>query len=963
MATNWATLRVAQKEVRLFFASPVAWLFLATFAGVTGFIFFWVESFFARNIADVRPLFEWLPLILIFLCASLTMRSWSEERSSGTLEHVLTQPTGLWQFVIGKFSACLFLLLLALASTLPLPVTVALIANLDWGPVLGGYIAAVLLGATYLAIGCFVSARTSNPIVSLIATVLLCAALYLLGSPTLTSFFADSTAEVLRLLGTGSRFESINRGIIDLRDLLYYVSLCVAFLALNVYVLEKQRWASRAATVRQRHWRAATALLVANLLLLNIWLAPLGGLRMDLTEARLFSISKPTRDFLDELQEPLLIRGYFSGQTHTSLAPLVPQLRDLLREYEVAGKGKVRVEFVDPTEDPALEKEANQRYGIAATPFKIADRHQSTLVNAYFNILVKYGSEHRSLGFADLIEVRALPNTSAEVKLRNPEYDITHAIKKVLFDYRSGGSLFDGIARPVEMIGYVSADELLPAQLLAYKAAILPQLERAVENSGDKFSVRFIEPEARDGAVARQITQQWGFKPMTTAAPDAQPFFFYLTLADAEQMVELPTGDFDPAAFRLTLDAGLKRFAPGFTKIVALALPSVDSQAAQHNLAPTYANLERAISSDYSIRREDLADGNVSPEADILVVVAPRSLDEKSVFAIDQFLMRGGTVVLATSPYSAEIGGGQLRLRDRDSGLQEWLAHHGLAITKTVVLDSQNTSFHAPVSRESGDYEFRDLQLVDYPYFIDLRAPGLSPGHAVTSRLPQMTMAWASPITVEKDSGRDISVLLRSSGNSWLRQSKKVMPSVDANGVSNLLPPEAEDNVTRPTAVSGAQILGVIMQGRFSSYFDAREPPGDRAGQDTHAAPDLPAMPGPRSVLARSPESARIVLFASNDFVSDKVLNSLVTASGTQYLGPLDLFSNTLDWALQDEQLLDIRSRAHFNRTLPPMEHRAQLLIEYFNYGLALLWLLLLALAAWLQAILRRRRYAKGLAL
>ena len=131
--------RVANKEIRLFFASPVAWLFLASFVVASLFSFFWVESFFARNIADIRPLFEWMPKLLIFLSAALTMRMWSDERKNGTLEHVLTQPVTLWHFVLGKFRACFFLLLLALLSTAPLPVTVALIANLDWGPVLAAY--------------------------------------------------------------------------------------------------------------------------------------------------------------------------------------------------------------------------------------------------------------------------------------------------------------------------------------------------------------------------------------------------------------------------------------------------------------------------------------------------------------------------------------------------------------------------------------------------------------------------------------------------------------------------------------------------------------------------------------------------------------------------------------------------------------------------------------------------------
>ena len=244
MATEGIARRVAQKEIRLFFSSPVAWLFLASFAAVSLFTFFWIEAFFARNTADIRPLFEWMPTLLIFLCSALTMRMWSDERRSGTLEHVLTQPVGLWRFVLGKFCACLALLLLALISTLPLPITVSLMANLDWGPVLSGYLATALLGAAYLSIGLFVSARTDNPIVSLIGAVILCGLLYLLGSPLVTNFFADATADTLRLLGSGARFDSITRGIIDFRDLFYCITLILAFLALNVYVLEKECWAS-----------------------------------------------------------------------------------------------------------------------------------------------------------------------------------------------------------------------------------------------------------------------------------------------------------------------------------------------------------------------------------------------------------------------------------------------------------------------------------------------------------------------------------------------------------------------------------------------------------------------------------------------------------------------------------------------------------------------------------------------
>ena len=960
MSRDDVTARVAQKEVLLFFSSPVAWLFLGSFTAVTLFIFFWVESFFARNVADIRPLFEWMPVLLIFLSGALTMRMWSEERRTGTLEHILTQPASPWRFVLGKFRACFILLLLALAATLPLPITVALMADLDWGPVAAGYLATCLLGATYISAGLFISSRTDNPIVSLIGTVALCGLLYLAGSPTLTDFFDTRAGEFLRLLGSGSRFESITRGVLDLRDLWYYLSLTVAFLVLNVYSLEKLRWSDTVATPRHRYWRAATGLLLVNLVLANIWLAPIDRLRLDLTQGSQYSISATTLHFLEQLQEPLVIRGYFSAKTHPLLAPLVPQLRDLLREYAVAAKGKVHIEFIDPALNPEQEQEANERFGINATPFQVADRYQATLVNSYFNIVVQYGGEHQVLGFKDLIEVRTTANGTADVLLRNPEYDITRAIKNVLYSYQMGGSLFERIDQPVELIGYVSADGQLPQALLAYKNSIKAQLEQIVPRSEGKFSVRFIEPESRDGTVARQIADEWGFRPMVTALDQEKKFFFYLTLADSHQVVQLPTDDFDPGNFRTVLDAGLKRFASGFTRTVALSVPEVNEQMARFNMGgPTFNNLEDAITRDYSIRQEDLADGAVTPEADILAVIAPHRLDPLSVFAIDQFLMRGGTVILATSPYSTELTDGELRLQDWDSGLQEWLAHNGLDIGDALVLDKQSSPFPAPIIRQSGGYKFRDVKMLDYPYFIDLRAGGLSRQHPVTANLPQLTMAWASPISVTRSKGRQPATLISSSPESWLSTSVDIMPGIAGEDPSDTgaatapvsargqQPPEDADEYSPST-------LGVMLQGRFDSFFSER-PAG--SGDDRRAAG------GAGGVLRHSPESARIILYSSNDFMDDQILNAQVMASGTQYLGPVELLLNTLDWALQDDELLKIRSRAHYNRTLPPMERRGQAIIEYLNYGMALLWLCLLAMIHWLRKRLRRRRYAARLGL
>jgi ABC-2 type transport system permease protein len=313
-------------------------------------------------------------------------------------------------------------------------------------------------------------------------------------------------------------------------------------------------------------------------------------------------------------------------------------------------------------------------------------------------------------------------------------------------------------------------------------------------------------------------------------------------------------------------------------------------------------------------------------------VLAPRQLSDRAVFAIDQYLMRGGTVVLATSPFSAEIAGGEIKLLPWQSGLEAWLADKGIVIHASLVLDQRSSTFPAPVVRRSGGHDFRDVQLVDYPYFIDVRQEGLNTEHPITRSLPQVTMAWASPIQADRFRGLKVTTLLGSSEKSWRSTATDVMPHLDNGNGGGF-------------AVSGSpkqEELAVNIQGRFDSYFRDRK---------------LPAQIESSSMISRSPDSARIILFASNDFVDDQILQLIVNGAGNQYLGGLELFINALDWAVEDDDLLQIRSRAHFNRTLPPMEERTQALIEYMNYGLAVCWLLVLGLLSWLQRRSRTRRY------
>ena len=504
------TLTIARKELESFFGSPIALIFLTIFLVVTLFVFFWVAGFFARGIADIRPLFRWMPLTLIFLVAALTMRQWSEEQRSGTIEMLMTLPLAPWQVVLGKFLAVMALVGVALLLTLPIPAVVAMLGPLDWGPVIGGYLAALLLAAAYAALGQWLSALTDSPIVALLATAVIGGLLYLLGTPIITGLAGAPWNGLLRSAGTGSRFESIERGVIDLRDLLYYLSLCAFFLLLTVYTLDRKRWGSGAATrYYRRNASTGMALLGANLLVLNLWLAPLAGLRWDATAQQEYTLSQTTKELIGSLREPLLIRAYISSKSHPLLDPLRPQVEDLLREYAIAGKGRVTAEVVDPAQDPALEAEANQTYNIQPTPFQVSDRYQASVINAYFDILVRYGDQDVVLNFRNLIQVDQTPEGGVEVRLRNPEYDLTSAIKKVLYGFQSIDTVLASQAQPLKLTLYTTP-HTLPVELASAPDTIRKVAGDLAQKSGGKLVFEEIDPTAPPtDASGGQVTPRW----------------------------------------------------------------------------------------------------------------------------------------------------------------------------------------------------------------------------------------------------------------------------------------------------------------------------------------------------------------------------------------------------------------------------------------------------------------------
>jgi ABC-2 type transport system permease protein len=957
-------LAIAKKELRGYFQSAVALIFLAAFLGVVVFTFFWVEKFFTRNVADIRPMFDWLPLLLIFLVAALSMRLWSEEQKGGTIEILLTLPVPHWQLVIGKFVAGLALIALALALTLGLPITVEMMGDLDWGPVFGGYLAALLLASAYLSIGLCVSAATDNQIVALILTAVVCGLLYLPGADDVVRFFGGDTGELLRRISTRGRFESIARGVLDLRDLAYYLSLIGVGLAVNVLLLARKGWSRGERTRRQRVQKVtAVALVAGNALALNLWMSPIAAARVDLTEHNEYSLSPVTEKILDSLDQPLIIRGYFSEKTHPLLAPLIPQIKDLLAEYKVMGGGKVRVEFVDPSSSEEVEKEAQESYNIKSFPFRFADRRERSVVNAYFHILVQYGDQYEVLSFEDLIEVKQTDIGDLEVKLRNFEYDVTRTIKKVAYGFQSLDVLFASLsARPV-LTAYITPDSL-PENLKEVPDKLKKVADELKEESGGTFELKTVVPDSR--ATQQALYKKYGFEPFAVSALSRQGFYLHFVLEVGKREIPLlPPEEITDAALKTMVVDGLKRAAPGFTKTVAVWTPPASQPEQQMPGMPperpqapqSFNTVREKLRGNYQVIPANLASGHVEDEADVLVLAGPADLDEKSQRAVDQFLMRGGALILLEGRYRLDLSQRTVDVQPVTTGLEKVLEKWGVEVKKELVLDSHSDSFPMPVDRDIGGLVVREMRQLPYPFFVKVQRDAMSDG-VITGQLAATVFHFASPVVVkeeEKKAGdkkeeaaapRKVEVLMRSSGDAWTEKAPKVQPDFALHPGSGFGRPEKVDK-----AEAGPHTLAVAITGSFPSAF-ADQAGGDEKKEDEKK--EEPAKPDEAKkderLIKRSPPDARLVVVGSSSFVSDELLELSSQAGSDYVVNNVELVQNMVDWAVADTDLLAIRSRGSHTRILE-IEEGARGKWEWANYGI-----MALALAAVVALTILRQR-------
>jgi gliding motility-associated transport system permease protein len=233
-----------RREFASYFATPLAFVFIVVFLVLVGFFAFQVGKFYETGQADLLPFFYYQPWLYLVLAPAITMRLWAEERKSGSIELLMTLPITLWQAVVAKFLAAWAFTTLALALTFPMWITVNYLGDPDNGVILAAYIGSCLVAGGFLAIGSCLSAATRNQVIAFIFTAVACLLFILIGWPAVLdtlSWLPKTLLDAVASLSFWTHFESIRKGVIDLRDLLFFGTVIAAWLTATAIVLDMKK--------------------------------------------------------------------------------------------------------------------------------------------------------------------------------------------------------------------------------------------------------------------------------------------------------------------------------------------------------------------------------------------------------------------------------------------------------------------------------------------------------------------------------------------------------------------------------------------------------------------------------------------------------------------------------------------------------------------------------------------------
>jgi len=407
-------LLIVKKELQGYFNSPTAYVVLVAFLLLWQFLFF--RGVFLVGQASLISMFDTLPWIFLLFIPALTMGSIAQEKSQGTIEFLLTRPIREIELLAGKFIGSLLFVAIALLFIFPIAWSLNKFGDLDWGVVFGQYLASVCMAMVFVSLGIFISSIFKSQISSLLTTAIASFFLVIIGFDIATARFPLSFVPYFEYSSVLSHFASMARGVIDVRDLWYFVSAIAIFLSLAYVMLLKDKYGNWKKI--NRNTQLGIAMIVAIALVSNVATSRIAT-RIDLTEEKIFTLSEPTKKVLGGLDDIVNVTFYRSEQLPSQFQPILRQIKDTLRDYETFSDGNITVSEKNPTTDPALAREA-MAAGVQEVRFNVISQEEFQIKTGYLGIAVSYGGEHESIPFVQ--------NTN------DLEYQLTSFIRKLTLE-------------------------------------------------------------------------------------------------------------------------------------------------------------------------------------------------------------------------------------------------------------------------------------------------------------------------------------------------------------------------------------------------------------------------------------------------------------------------------------------------------------------------------------------------
>lgn len=391
MSAIWT---VARRELKMLFDLPTGYILLVVFIAFNDYMFF-VFGAYRFNVASLRPMFDLLPWLFLFFIPLVTMRSLAEDVRTGTIEIVLAQPITELQLLLGKFLGQLLFVWIALGLTFPTVIGLSLGADLHAGVIVAQYFGAALLAAGLTAVGVWTSSLTRNQITAAIIAIAAIFVLLLISWTPVLDGLPPSLSTVALHLGVLSHFRDIARGVIDLRDVIYFTTLAAAFLSLAYTSLMGRRLSPAGEGLKRL--RMATVLMVVGLVVINLFGRNIRG-RLDLTPGRAYTLSRATRDLVGNLSDIVTLKWFVSRELPPELAMLRRDIDDVLRDYRGAGRGRLRVIVQDPAESPEIEEEA-RNLGVPPVQFNVIGESEFTVRDGYLGLAIQFADQTETIPF------------------------------------------------------------------------------------------------------------------------------------------------------------------------------------------------------------------------------------------------------------------------------------------------------------------------------------------------------------------------------------------------------------------------------------------------------------------------------------------------------------------------------------------------------------------------------------